>query len=109
MSGLIKDNLISALMTEIAWLQDVVLELCNQLGYSSYTAHILKHRCQPEEIQAFEEAVFLLGPERNTATIEDLESRCITVFVEQTGKEWMMHRDVLATLFQLHLQERYNV
>lgn len=108
MSGLVNGNLVEELQAEVAWLRQMVLELAERVGHQSYISFVLANHLEPEEIKAFEGAVFFLGPERAAATINELEARCAALFLEQTGKPWTMRQAVLTELFRLHLSEFYS-
>lgn len=107
MSGLVKQNIINELQTEVLWLRRVVVELSKRLGHTSYAAFILEQTLEPEEVAAFEQAVFRLGPGRRDVSIDDLEARCAEHFEKQTGKAWFMRKEVLTEMFRIHLDELY--
>ena len=54
MAGLLKDEFVSEVMTELSWIMRVIDDLCEKTGLETYESTLIKYRVQPEEAHAIE-------------------------------------------------------
>lgn len=105
MSGLLRDNLLDEMRTEISWLADAVTLLSDHLNLSSYTLCLLRNHVEPEEARSIERTLFVSFKDFDQLSFETVRTRVQDDFIASTQKPWTLPDELLKELINLKMKE----
>lgn len=98
MAGLLKDEFVSEVMTELSWIMRVIDDLCEKTGLETYESTLIKYRVQPEEAHAIEKFFGSHLQEIDALPLAEIRQKVAADFYETTGKPWHLADEILEKL-----------